>query len=370
MASIDEWEAAGAEPVEDVEERPTWAPVDLAAVLDGSLVRPVLPMLFLRDDGQGLFYRGRINALYGESGSMKSWVAQAAAAAVLRAGGRVVYVDFEDDAAGVTGRMRSLGISVEALVERFAYIRPRDPIAAPMARGQWAGVTAEVEALRATVDGADMVVSDGVNVGMELHGWSMNSADAFSSFVRFILRPAADAGAAVVTIDHQTKARDERRGMAIGTQAKKAQVRGAAYEVIAYPVLAPGREGRARLMCHKDTPGQVLATLAATDKLAATVVFEASEDGGAVAVEVLTVASPVPAAERASARPTIKMEQASIYIENHDGCGREEIVNGVGGAKDKLRRAIDILIAEEYVSATEHNTRQSHTSIRTPRTRR
>ena len=75
-----------------------------------------------------LLYAGRINALNGESGSGKSWVALHAAAECIADGGHVLYVDLEDHATSIVARLQDLGIPNELIVGGLHYISPSQPL--------------------------------------------------------------------------------------------------------------------------------------------------------------------------------------------------------------------------------------------------
>jgi hypothetical protein len=108
----------------------TWQPVELgdvvAGLLSGRLTRPA-PTVGMRQDGAGLFYPGKVNGVAGASGAGKSWTALYASAQQLAEGRHVVYVDFEDDAAGVVARLLDLGVSPEVIPERLHYLQPDEP---------------------------------------------------------------------------------------------------------------------------------------------------------------------------------------------------------------------------------------------------
>ncbi|MEI7655644.1 MAG: bifunctional DNA primase/polymerase, partial [Actinomycetes bacterium] len=103
-----------------------WNVTDLSVVLSEDY-EPIKPTKLARLDGPCLFYAERINALYGESGSGKSWVAMALCADEINAGNHVVYFDLEDHAGSMAHRMMSLGVSAEDLIERFFYVSPTGP---------------------------------------------------------------------------------------------------------------------------------------------------------------------------------------------------------------------------------------------------
>src|SRR5665811_790361 len=105
------------------EDVPSWLPVDLSTYLDGSH-KPAVPTLLARTDGVCLLYPGLIHSLHGESESGKSLVAQYLAAEQIMAGNRVLFIDFESDAATVADRLLMLGAAPDDILEWFVYIRP------------------------------------------------------------------------------------------------------------------------------------------------------------------------------------------------------------------------------------------------------
>jgi hypothetical protein len=86
-----------------------WVPVDLAPILAGDAADEQ-PDILLGTDGVGLFYQGRLHAVYGEPEACKGWLALAATADSIRAGDPVLYIDYEDTAANVAVRLRALGV--------------------------------------------------------------------------------------------------------------------------------------------------------------------------------------------------------------------------------------------------------------------
>lgn len=82
------------------------------ATLDDSFEAPSATLL-QRTDGRGLFYEGRENGLQGDPGSGKTWVAQMAAAEVLKVGGTVVYIDFEDTWRAGVARLHTVARSCD-----------------------------------------------------------------------------------------------------------------------------------------------------------------------------------------------------------------------------------------------------------------
>ena len=92
---------------------------------------------------------------------------------------------------------------------------------------------------------------------MATYGLSINDNDDVASFYRRLPRRFADAGPAVVLIDHVTKTREGRGRHAIGAQHKLAAIDGASYIIESVTPFAPARFGLSRLLIAKDRPGRI-----------------------------------------------------------------------------------------------------------------
>lgn len=308
----------------------SWRPVDLSAVLDGGHIDPP-PVLLTRDDGHGLLYAARMHTVAGESESLKSWLIQAAAAEVLTAGQRVLYLDFEDSAAAVVARMIALGASRRQIVDGFRYVRPADPVT-PDTVAQLAG------------EQATLVVLDGVTEAMSLLGLDPNGNSDVAKFLTILARPLSLAGATVVLIDHVTKTRqDGPRRYAIGAQHKLAAVDGAAYIVELAQPFGHGKHGIARVNIAKDRPGRVREHC--SGNLAAELHLRSDPDSGAITATLITPAS----SSDAPFRPTVLMERVSRYLETHpEGVSSRNIDDAVTGKASAVRLARDLLVTEGY----------------------
>jgi hypothetical protein len=87
------------------------------------------PVLLRREDNIRLLYPTRVHWFQGEPESLKSWVALIAVKEALAAGGRVLYLDFEDDEDGIVERARALSIPDDVVDSaRFVYVRPEEPL--------------------------------------------------------------------------------------------------------------------------------------------------------------------------------------------------------------------------------------------------
>src|SRR4051812_17924614 len=115
-----------------------------------------------RDDGRGLFYPGKVNSVAGESESGKSWLLLATAAQEIRRGRSMLYIDCEDDASSVLGRVLALGVAAEQIKEQFLYVRPDEPVGDITALTRLVGERA-----------CSLVVIDGVTEAMGLEALNL-----------------------------------------------------------------------------------------------------------------------------------------------------------------------------------------------------
>jgi hypothetical protein len=191
---------------------------------------------FGRADG-GLIYGQGVHWLQGESESGKSWVAQAVAAEVLRHEQPVLYVDYEHTEDGILERLEQLGVTDEE-IERLTLVGGHDVVFRELVEH----VTASDYAL---------VIVDGVTSSLSSAGLSGRDEQELTRWTDLLPARAR----AAVCIDHVVKAVDDRRGMAVGTQAKKSVVTGAAWEVVATRKWGRGTDGTIRLNLQKDKPG-------------------------------------------------------------------------------------------------------------------
>jgi len=224
-----------------------WAEVDLSPVLDGTY-KPVQPTVGARNDGIGLFYPGRVNGIQGESEAGKSWVALICCLVEINRHNHTFYLDFEDSEEGTVGRLLLLGAVPEDIRTYFHYIRPAT-----------APTIATVKALARRISslGASLAILDGVTEAMTMMGLELKENTEIAKFGRTFLRPLADTGAAVVSLDHVVKSTESRGRYALGGVHKLNAVDGVQYMLEAVHPFGVNSEGRSRLRVAKDRPAQV-----------------------------------------------------------------------------------------------------------------
>ena len=253
------------EDLDPLDARPSsWSPVDLEPYLTGKLKIPN-PEVCRRNDGACLMYRGRVNMLFGSSESAKSWIAMAICLQEIEAGGRALYLDFEDEPVQTLNRLRLLGAVDDDLRAQFSYIRPEGPLA-DMQRNKWGKdqPTKSGEFAQDQFDMAltsldpDIIVADGMTALYGLHGLDANDAVSTDVITSWLKRLTRNGRSTVIIIDHQAKSA-EKGSMPIGSQHKVAMVQGTLLQVWPIKQPMPGDVGEMELVVLKDRPGQVRA---------------------------------------------------------------------------------------------------------------
>jgi hypothetical protein len=218
--------------------------VDLTNTINGKEVLEP-PSILQRTDGVGLFYRGMINGIHGESGLGKGWVALTAAVEQVRAGNIVIYLDMEDTSASIVDRLKRLGLTGAEISERFWYFRPDEE-----------AFDDQVDDLVSLVEvhQVALVVLDSLGEAFGLEGINEDKDAEVNPWLRRVPRRLAEAGAAVIIVDHATKAGDNPLYPS-GSKRKRAAVGGAQYLVEATHPMSKGQGGKLRLTCAKDRHG-------------------------------------------------------------------------------------------------------------------
>jgi hypothetical protein len=332
---------------------PSWQPIDLTAILDGTYQVPV-PTMMARIDGACLLYPGLIHSFHGESESGKSLVVQYECVRQINAGNDVLYVDFESDAPSIVGRLLEMGADRELLAKHFRYVHPEADVMAEWEHYAWNQLLAQPYTL---------AVIDGVTDALGVAGASSTDNDDIAKWSRQVPRTIAKkTGAAVVLIDHVTKDSDTRGRFAIGGQAKMAGLDGAAYVVEVIEPLGRGLRGTVVLRVAKDRPGGVRPKCGSFRKgdrtqEAARIVVD-STSGAGIEFEI-HAPSTNPVVEqsqeaRETFRPTGLMEKVSKFLEREGGYqSGNKVRSGVSGKGEMVDRALDTLVTECYVERSE-----------------
>ena len=120
LKRLDRWDTT-----DDATESATGDDLDaFTRTLDITGLPDRLPALMERLDGQTLIYAGKLNSIFGEPGSGKSWVAAIACMEAIHKGGHVLYLDYEDTPSTLQRRSLLLGFNPSIYPDAFRYIVP------------------------------------------------------------------------------------------------------------------------------------------------------------------------------------------------------------------------------------------------------
>jgi hypothetical protein len=241
---------------------------DLTWVLTGERRPPQQPEHLQTDNGHCLFYAGRINGMYGDPETAKSWIAQTTITQGLHQGQRAVYLDIDHNGSTeIAERLMLLGATPEQVgnPNQFRIYEPEDR------QGLITFLTEMVHWK------PDIAVIDSLGELMPMLGAKSIDNDELTNAMRAVLKPLAHKlGACVITIDHLPKGQDARStGYAIGGIAKKRIVDGTYLSCEAIDPPAPGHIGKIRLSIEKDRHGQVRAN--ATGRIAGDYIIDSTD---------------------------------------------------------------------------------------------
>lgn len=283
------------------------------------------PSVLYRTDGQCLLYAGKINAIFGESESGKTWVALEAVRQQLVQGNKVFYIDFEDSKRGIRGRLKALGVMREQFA-RFKYANP-DGAYNEIAQQALLGSIRDFT--------PDLIVMDGVNAAMNLLGLDLEKNKDATQFSQVVLRPLRLWGAAVLTIDHVTKSKDNRGNYAIGAQAKRADIDGVAISVDVSMPFGRGSNGKLNLKVTKDRPGFVRGMAQEASFIGSVDLISKADDG----IEISIVGG-----QTGFTAHEYLMRKLSEFMEKHGAeLSTNQIVQALEGGTDQIKKAISQL---------------------------
>lgn len=309
---------------------------DLAYLLehDPPPVQP--PSHCRRSDGHALFYAGRVNGIYGEPETGKSWVAQHTIVEALAGGQHAALIDVDHNGPELTIRnLLLLGATRAQLADRdlFRYLEPDDPTQ----------LLAAVDTLAAWQPA--VAVLDSIGEILPMLGVKSVDNDEITTALRRVASPLADAGACVITIDHLPKDSDAKTsGYAIGGTAKKRALDGSYIEARAKKKPAPGQIGKTMLYVSKDRPGGLRQHSSGGSYAGVFVLDSTHPDTIAVTVELDS-----PITTDGIFRPTHLMERVSAFLAANPWSSKRQIRDGVQGKEAAIMAALDRLVEEGFV---------------------
>lgn len=315
---------------------------DLAPYLSGDFVQEV-PSVAEVLPGRSLFYAGRLNEIHGEPGEGKTNVAIAAVNTILAQGGSVLYIDPEDTPQGFVNRALGLGGDAAAILERVSYLHNPTPEEI-LAAQAWAAANTP-----------NLVVLDGMAEALALCDFNEDSNPEVINFLRIYIRPFADAGSAVLLLDHVAKSQDGNKRFSRGAGSKLGRYDGCSFQIELGVAYTPQVEGFVRLRVSKDRNGGL------------------GVPRGKVAFELHFV----PGADHTQAEfrsprtfekeflPTRLMEKVSTFVELYPGgVSKKNIEEGVVGNAGAKRDAILHLVEKGFLRVEQRGRSHHHHSVR------
>jgi hypothetical protein len=230
------------------DESDSWEPFDLGPYLRGEIKQPQPCVGVHRSDGLQLIYPGRGHELLGETESGKTWLALAAVARELFHGNHVVYIHFEEGDPGSTvERLLLIGADPAKITALLHFVAPQRPLR----DGELAALLDPAPAV---------VVLDGINEGMALHGLAVTGADAVAGTHGFrsrLIKPCLAVGAATLSCDHIPMGSDPSRTNAYGTVHKGNTLDGARIMLENVEPFGRNMRGASHVFVTKDRPGHL-----------------------------------------------------------------------------------------------------------------
>ena len=210
----------------------------LTMLANGTLEQPTAEVVY-RSDHAGMFYSGCTHTVFGEPGVGKSWVAQFSCAQQLKRGGHVLYLDYESNFRQVAQRLYNLGVPVDAMRERLTYRGATGDPANPGTTLEHPHTPSDDNTVAEAIytkftelidrHPYALAIIDGVASAMSAGGYDNNSNDDAVAFNRELPEFIANhSGAAVLMVDHVTKAAGNKR-YAMGAGQKLARVTGVSF---------------------------------------------------------------------------------------------------------------------------------------------
>lgn len=252
-----------------------------------------LPTILRRNDEQGLFYAGKINSLFGESGCGKTWLLLEALAQEIKEERNVAYLDFEDRGTTFVDRLRNLGCTDEQISKHAQYAHPLG-----------ASLPEEIDYLADQLIGMQCTIVgiDSAGEGLAVADLNPNADEEVAAWYREIPRRLAATGASVILVDHLPKNTEHSKLSAIGSQRKKAAIDGASHLVKMKMPIAKGstEPGLIETYCAKDRHGTY-----PTGTITATISLSAGVD--TLAISVLNPSDPL-----ADGKPTLPADMGLV----------------------------------------------------------
>jgi len=317
-----------------LEQRLADSRVDLLAYMDGALPeRAWLPC------SDRMLARGSRHHVAAPLKSGKSLGFLAHAVNMTIAGARVVILDRENGADEYARRLS------DVLGDRPA--DARDAVRERLAYYAWPALNlADGAALAKVLAGVDLVILDSTRTFLSSLALDEDRSDDFAKFSTAIVEPLFRAGIATVQLDN-TGHGDKGRARGSSSKGDLADV---LYSLKTTTAFDQQRRGTLRLVRAHARFGDVAPAF--------------TMDLGAGRFGTFTADDSDSGAAGAPFRPTVLMERVSRALEEHPGLSKRAVRESVKGNSDAKDLALELLIADGYVTAQRDGQATRHTVVR------
>lgn len=317
----------------------------LQAIIDGDY-EPVRPDLLRRTDGAFLLYSGKVNSVAAEPGSGKTWIALKAAHDVLEAGGKVVWIDWEDRVDTAVRRLRQLGTDRGSIVGQFKYVEPTFAIKGGVLPSNVIDLAND----------AELVVIDSMGEALAHARLNQNDDGEVGGWMAGAARPLARGGAAVVIIDHMVKKKDDQGRFAIGSQRKLAGITGIAYTANVLAAASIDKPGRLVLKVSKDRHGNYPHGSTAAE------IGINPTDGGGVHIAITTPDGA--AGARSEKLLTHLMQKVSLLLEDQpEGMSLRALQGSISSRREHVSTAARQLVEHGFAESVGSGPRAAIVSV-------
>lgn len=338
----------------------SWTEIDLGPYIEHTAVRATPSVGIARDDGLRLIYPGKEHACIGEMESGKSWLAVASVAAELTAGHHVIYIHFEEsDPQDTVDRLLDLGVPGPVINTHLHFFGPDRPMRTPVME-------------RMLSMSPTLVVLDGVNEAMSMHGHEIRQEDGAAAFRRILVKPFTRAGAATLALDHVVKDRDGRGRYALGSIHKGNGLTGVQISLENKEPFGRGMRGCSFVNVLKDRPGHLRRHGQADKKLPGVTYMGALiVDDSQLYTPELTLKFHAPKedaapSEKKDTRPVALMSEIAALLTTLGPLSGRQIENHVTGNAAEIRKANKLLAKDGFVTLSPGRNRSIIHALTTP----
>ena len=192
-------------------------------------------------NGRALLIRGAITIIWAEPAAGKTWLASEALRQCVTAGQNVTVIDHEGTGRSLAQRLNTLGLDPALADRHVTYLHPGAAGSGAIRRAALASEPA-------------LVVIDGLAAALAEQDLDEDRAADALKYLRPVARALADAGIAVLVLDHVTKAKDSRGHWGRGSGSKKGEV-DTAYMLEVTKPFSKGVDGSVAIRIAKDRHG-------------------------------------------------------------------------------------------------------------------